>query len=201
AGGDRAARRLRRQQHLFLDPPGDGGFGQVVDQPRAGLGHLGAAPHHQRIAVLADRVEEIAGRLVDRLPLQLRRRAAATAAGDVDRGHEVVRRLDREAHRLGHARAADLVLSDQRRLVVDRLAAAVVWPQRVLAAGGEGFRRRLPSLRHRTADVGLAVLHADADLARLALAHAVAATPIDEDARGAVAAIGNAAVDAAAALV
>src|SRR3546814_18718572 len=157
-----------------LRPLRDQRFGQEVDQLRAGVAVLRAAPHHDGVAVRRGGVDEVGARAVDAIPAQQRALVGGFAV-EFELGQEVVVAAEIELHRIGQAVTGDVVLADQRRLRGDRFAVRLVGPQCVLRAGVDAVLRDVARGHGAAAVDRLAVAHAHRALGRLAGAHLLAA--------------------------
>src|SRR3546814_7800233 len=90
---DLAAARVGVQQRALLRPLRDQRFGQEVDQLRAGVAVLRAAPHHDGVAVRRGGVDEVGARAVDAIPAQQRETGRAHVCTPVTNAHLVCRLL------------------------------------------------------------------------------------------------------------
>ena len=178
--GDRALRGLGLQQHALLQPAVDGGGREVVEQTHAGVGRLGAGPHDEVVPALRHGVQVVGARIAHGLPAGAHAVLRLAGGAQVDGGHQVLRRAQRELHRGRHAVAPHLVLAHHRAVPRQADLVAFVGVQRIGRA-----HARAP-VGHGTACKGLGVVGGlgtrQIDDAGLARTHRATAAPVQQDA-------------------
>ena len=180
APGDGALRGLGRQQHALFQPAVDGGIGQVVEQAHAGVGRLGAGPHHHVVAAVRHGMQVVGTRVAHWLPVRTHAVLRLSGGAQVDGRHQVLRAAEREAHRGRHALAEHLVLAHERAALRKLHLVALVRVQRMRRPHARAPVGHGPAGKGHGEVGGFGARQIDHT--RLARTHLAAAAPVDQDA-------------------